>query len=292
MKTLDELREELHEHGLDAYFETLAPWAKNALHITLDVQDDADIPVGVSKFGGRPDLPAGVEWFRTEAGTPMTFLAQINFAETVPYDLDSKLPQNGILYLFYDCSDYGIPWGYDPEDSDAWNVFFYDGDTAFLSRREAPEDLGQDYNGGIFGSAKMYFESVMELPSDDSDLLRNLDPPLDRKQIIRYLGRLCTQQSAYVNKLLGHAAPVQNGMELQCEYVTHGIHYWNTEERARGESMGLDQNAARWNLLMQIECNKEIGMIWGDMGALFLWISDEDLAARNFENAWLIPQSY
>lgn len=292
MKTLDELREELHEQGLDAYFETLAPLAKNALHITLDVQDDADISVGVSKFGGRPDLPAEVEWFRTGSGTPMTFLAQINFAETAAYDLDNKLPKNGILYLFYDCSDEGIPWGSDPEDSDAWNVLFYEGDTAFLSRREAPEDLGQDYNGGIFGSAKMYFDAAMELPSVNSDLIKHLNPPLDRNQRIRYRDLLRTQPGADVNKLLGHAEPVQNGMELQCEYVTHGIHYWNTEERARGESMGLDQNAARWNLLMQIECNKEIGMIWGDMGALFLWISDEDLAARTFENAWLIPQSY
>lgn len=56
--------------------------------------------------------------------------------------------------------------------------------------------------------------------------------------------------------------------------------------------MGLDKNAARWNLLMQIDCNKEIGMIWGDMGQLYLWITGEDLAARNFGNAWLIPQCY
>lgn len=292
MKILDELREEMGKCGLDAYFETLAPLAKNSIRIVLDVQGDENIPIGVSKFGGCPDLPAEVEWFRTGSGTPMTFLAQINFAETVAYDLDNKLPKYGTLYIFYDCSDDGIPWGFDPEDSDAWNVFFYDGDTTFLSRREAPEDLGQDYNGGIFGSAKMFFDAVMELPSVNSDLIKNLDSPLDRKQIIRYLKWLCTQQGAYANKLLGHADPVQNGMELQCEYVTHGIHYWNTEEFARGESMGLDKNAARWNLLMQIECNKEIGMIWGDMGALFLWITDEDLAARNFENVWLIPQSY
>lgn len=40
---------------------------------------------------------------------------------------------------------------------------------------------------------------------------------------------------------------------------------------------------------MQIDSNKEIGMIWGYMGQLYLWITDEDLAARNLENAWMIP---
>lgn len=29
---------------------------------------------------------------------------------------------------------------------------------------------------------------------------------------------------------------------------------------------------------------------WGDMGRLYLWITNEDLAARNFENCWLILQ--
>lgn len=225
MKTLDELREEMRKSGLDAYFDALAPLAKNSIRIALDVQDDKDIPIGVSKFGGCPDLPAGVEWFRTGSGTPMTFLAQINFAETAAYDLDNKLPKKGRLYIFYDCSEDGIPWGCDPEDSDAWNVIFYDGDTALLSRREPPGDLGQDYNGGIFGSARMHFDAALELPSVNSDLLKNLDSPLDRNQRSRYLNWLCTQPGAYANKMLGHAEPVQNGMELQCEYVTHGIHY-------------------------------------------------------------------
>ena len=290
MKTLDELREEMTESGLDAYFEALAPLAKNALQVTLDVQDDDDLPVGVSKFGGCPDLPAGVEWFRTESDIPMSFVAQVNFAEAAPYDLEHKLPKNGMLYFFYDCSPDGMPWGFDPEDADGWKVYFYDGDPAAISRREVPEDLEEDDNGIIFGAARMCFEAAMELPSPESDLTNSLDLPDDDDLQDRYWEWLEDQGDELINKLLGHADPVQSGMELECEYVTNKINCGSPEGYAIAKSRGLDKNAVRWNLLMQVDSNEDIGMMWGDMGRLYLWITNEDLAARNFEKTWLILQ--
>lgn len=139
MKTLDVLREEMTECGLTEYFDAMAPLARNAVRITLEVQDDEDLPIGVSKLGGSPDLPAGVKWFRTsKTDIPMSFIGQVNFAEAAPYDHENKLPAKGMLYFFYDCSPDGMPWGFGPEDSDGWKVFFYDGDLSVLSRQEAP----------------------------------------------------------------------------------------------------------------------------------------------------------
>lgn len=290
MKTLDELREEMSESGLDAYFDALAPLAKNSIQVTLDVQDDDDLPIGVSKFGGCPDLPAGVEWFRTEADIPMSFVAQINFAETAPYDLEHKLPNHGMLYFFYDCSPDGMPWGFDPEDADGWKVYFYDGDPATLSRREVPDDLEDDDNGMIFDAARMCFESSMELPSPESDLTNNLDLPDDDDLQDRYWDWMEEQGDEPINKLLGHADTVQGGMELECEYVTNKINCGTPEGYAIAKSKGLDKNASRWNLLLQVDSNEDIGMMWGDMGRLYLWITDEDLAARNFGKTWLILQ--
>lgn len=290
MKTLDKLREEMSECNLDAYFDALAPLAKNAIQITLDVQDDDDLPVGISKFGGCPDLPAGVEWFRTESDIPMSFVAQVNFAETSPYDLEHKLPKNGMLYFFYDCSADGMPWGFDPEDADGWKVYFYEGDPAAISRREVPEDLEEDDNGIIFGAARMCFEAAMELPSPESDLTNNLDLPDDDDLQDRYWEWLEDRGEELINKVLGHADPVQSGMELECEYVTNKINCGTPEGYAIAKFRGLEKNASRWNLLMQVDSNEDIGMMWGDMGRLYLWITDEDLAARNFENTWLILQ--
>lgn len=291
MKTLEELRVEMDERGLSDYYDTMAPLAKNSIQITLAEQEDEDIPVGASKFGGLPDLPEGVEWFRTgETDIPMSFVAQVNFAEAAPYDLEQKLPESGMLYFFYDCSSDGMPWGFNPKDADGWKVFFYDGDLGALSRVNAPEDLDEDDNGMVFGSARMCFEAGMELPALESDLTLDLDLPEDDELQDTYWEYMDEIHEEVINKLLGHADPVQNGMELECEYVTQNINCGTPDGYQIAKSKGLDMNAGRWNLLMQVDSNEEIGMMWGDMGRLYIWITNEDLAARKFENCWLILQ--
>ena len=203
MKTLEEIREEMSECGLSDYFNALAPLAKNSVQISLDIQDEEDIPLGSSKFGGHPDLPADIEWFRMDlVDIPMSFIAQVNFAEVAPFDLEHKLPERGMLYFFYDCSPDGMPWGFNPEDSDGWKVYFYDGDPAALSRKDAPADLDEDDNGMIFGSARMCFESVMELPSTESDLTNNLDFPDDDDLQDQYWEWLDENGSEICNKIL------------------------------------------------------------------------------------------
>lgn len=290
MKTLEQLKQEMCDRGLPGYYEVLAPFAKNAVRITLGQQSDASIPIGCSKFGGCPDLPDGVVWFRNpETEVPMSFIGQINFAETAPYDFEHKLPDHGILYFFYDCSPDGMPWGFNPEDSSGWKVFFHEGSLSALSRTDAPEDLEEDENGMVFGAARMVFNGCMELPSPESDLNNGLRFPDDEDEDL-YWELIDEQSEEMINKLLGHADPVQNGMELECEYVTHQINCGTPDGYRTAKAKGLDKNAHRWNLLLQVDSNEEIGMMWGDLGRLYLWITDEDLAARNFENSWLILQ--
>lgn len=291
MKTLEQLREEMDERGLLGYYDALAPLAKNSIQITLDVLEDEDIPVGASKFGGLPDLPTDVEWFRNEeTDIPMSFVGQVNFGEATPYDAEHKLPDSGMLYFFYDCSPDGMHWGFNPEDANGWKVFFYDGDMAALSRREAPEDLEEDDNGTVFGTARMCFEAGMELPAPESDLTNDLDLPEDEETEDAYWEYMDELHEECINKLLGHADPVQSGMELECEYVTQGINSGTPEGYQTAKSKGLDKNAGRWNLLMQVDSNEDIGMMWGDLGRIYLWITSEDLEARKFENCWLILQ--
>lgn len=219
----------------------------------------------------------------------MSFVAQINFAEVASLDFEHRLPERGILYFFYDCSIDGMPWGFDPEDSAGWKVSFYDGDTP-LSRTAAPHDLEENENGIVFGSAGMQFASAPELPSPESDLANDLAFPKDPALQDRYWAWLDEQATDLSNKLLGHADPIQGGMELECEYVTHGIDCGSPVGYQLAKSRGLNKNASHWNLLLQVDSNENIGMMWGDLGRLYLWITDEDLAARKFENCWLILQ--
>lgn len=293
MKTLEELKEEMSAFGLADYFDVLAPLAKQSIRITLDTRDENTLPIGASKFGGCPDLPGDVAWFRMErANIPLSFIGQVNLAEIAPFDLEHKLPECGMLYFFYDCSTApdGMPWGFAPEDSDGWRVYFYDGDMSALSRKAPPADLKENENGMLFGTSGMHFETVAELPSTESDLTDGLDVPDDEELQDRYWQWLDEHTPELSNKLLGHADNVQGGMELECEYVTHGNNCGTSDGYRIGKSEELDKNAAHWNLLLQVDSNENIGMMWCDAGRLYFWITDEDLANRAFENCWMVLQ--
>lgn len=279
---MKELEREMRQKGIGGYFDALKPLAKNAVHMELDVAEDDEIPVGASKMGGCPDLPAGMEWPRMASGIPLSFIAQIDFGEVKPHDLENKLPDRGVLSFFYDCSDEGMPWGFDPKDADGWRVLFHDGN-APLERLGTPEDLEV-----TFDAARLSFEAAAELPCYDSDLCNDLDLPEEEED--DYWDWLEEKEDLPGNKLLGHSDNIQSGMELECEYVTSGIYCGNPDGYEEAKRRGLDKNAVRWNLLMQVESNEDIGMMWGDLGRLYLWITAEDLEARRFENTWLILQ--
>src|SRR5262249_22142633 len=63
-------------------------------------------PVGGTRAGGRPDLPDGVEWPRTEeTDEPMPFVLQVNLAEAAPFDVEGTLPKTGLLSFFFYTED-------------------------------------------------------------------------------------------------------------------------------------------------------------------------------------------
>lgn len=274
---MDELKQEMLEHGLGGLFEALSPYAKNAVCMELQ---EAGCAIGESKMGGEPDLPAGTTWPRTREGVALSFIAQINFAQVHPYDVDGVLPEAGMLWFFYDCSDEGMPWGYNPEDADGWKVLY--AENGALEPEKAPDDLEV-----TFSEARITFETKVDLLSTDSDLCDDLDLP--DEEMDDYFDWL-DERECSGNKLLGHSDCIQGGMELECEYVTHGVYCGDPSGYEKAKKLGLNKNAARWNLLMQVESNEDLGMMWGDLGRLYLWITDEDLKARRFDKTWLILQ--
>lgn len=274
---MERIREEMLEAGLKGHYEALAPFARSAVYMELE---EGDCAIGASKMGGVPDLPLGMEWPRTEDGIPLSFIAQINFEEVRPHDKNAELPEKGMLWFFYDCSDEGMPWGFDPGDADGWRVFYRE--DAELETAEAPEELEVS-----FTEAAIRFEQRIDLPGYDSDILGDTELPEEEDDA--YFDWM-EEREGSCNKLLGHSDNIQDGMELECEYVTNGIYCGDPSGYEKAKAMGLDKNAGRWKLLMQVESNEELGMMWGDLGRLYLWITDEDLKAKRFEKTWLILQ--
>jgi hypothetical protein len=86
----------------------------------------------------------------------------------------------------------------------------------------------------------------------------------------------------------GHPLPIQGDMRIECALVTKGfdLSAWN-EAAAR-----LKSDAANWLLLLQIASDDRAGMMWGDVGNLYVWIHRDALRARRFEEARVIMQCY
>ncbi|MBT30166.1 MAG: hypothetical protein CMO01_10950 [Thalassobius sp.] len=94
------------------------------------------------------------------------------------------------------------------------------------------------------------------------------------------------------NKVLGHSDNIQNGMEVECEFVSNGINYGDENCLEESKSKKLEQNAENWSLLLQIDSNDALNMMWGDSGRIYYWIKNDDLLNRNFDNCWFCLQCY
>ncbi len=266
----------------------LFPFMTNAIIMDPVPKDDRLIAVGKSKLGGCPDLPPQVEWSCSQiTGKPLSFICQINFAETKPFDLHNELPDSGMLYFYCDTDPQTIPWGFDMTDADGFAVRYYDADPAQLKRVSPPDDLLEE--GTVFGSAALSFHSRIELPNSESDLYDMIDIPADAKAALWEKIDMDVEDET-VFKLLGHSDNIQGGMEFECEVVANGISAGDPGGYGEAERLGLRKNASRWMLLLQIDSDDELGMMWGDVGRLYLWIDKNDLKERRFEKAWLILQ--
>lgn len=281
---MEKLMQRLAELGLESYYERTKHYLRNAIHMEYTVIPEREIPVGASKLGGHPDLPAEFEWPRQEEGECLLFLLQLNLAELAPYDLDGMLPREGMLYFFYDVGPMpSVPYG----DPDGWAVRYYPGSD--VTRQCGPEDVK-----GYFASARPEFATRPEIPFLESDLV-----PREALEEGEYwkLGVFRDnyaskngQESDICHKLLGHARSVQTyGMESICE------EYYRKHHEPDGyshEEPRYPHSAERWVNLLQLDSCSELYWVWDEgYGRVYFWIEAEDLKNRRFDRVLAVSQT-
>lgn len=274
--TITDLGTILEARGLGRYFERMKGYARNAVWIDPVVVPEDQIPVGASKFGGHPDLPEDFQWPWRDEGYPLLFMGQVNLAEVAPYDAEGKLPQEGMLYFFFDVQQ--IPslfW----DEWDGWAVRYYPG--CDVTRSWGPTELP-----GYFAAARLEYTARAELPFLFSDLIHQ-----DTLEGNEYWdlwdwnidhAKKNGEESDISTKLLGHACPVQTcGMEQTCEEAYR-------KRYGAGEVPHEDPKdprcAERWLNLLQLDSHQELGWSWdGGYGRVYFWITEEDLKQRRFD---------
>ncbi|WDU45843.1 YwqG family protein [Taylorella equigenitalis] len=280
MKTLKNIQINFEKAGLNKLFDEMKRYAKNSINIFTAIERNHN--VGGSRFGGDPDLPPELEWFKNDiSGAPLNFIGQINCAEITSFDIDKKLPSNGILYFFYDIE--AFLWGFDKSDCVGSKVYYYEGPTNNLSIRPCPNEIKK------FTPCSLTFKNQIDLPEYSSQLIQE---KLSEEEYEKYLDLQDSLELEVDYKLLGHSNNIQNGMELQCELVRQGIYCGSNAAYQDPRTSEFLSDSYKWNLLLQITSNNMTDMKFGDEGALYFWIREDDLKARRFDCAWQILQSY
>jgi len=241
-----------------------------------------EVPIGLSRFGGRPDLPEewswptwdNSQWALRYAGSsnptaPLDFIAQIRL-DALPAHPDG-LPRTGLLYFFHARDG---PWGYDPTHGPGSRVLHYDGPTDALATVDMPA------NGATrpFHECALDFDLEATLPSS----------PADREGIDRDRWRELGNRihPSKFHHLGGHPREIYEEMALQCQFASNGLTGRN-DPRAAEIALG----AGDWQLLLQVDTDGDgPGWIWGDYGKLYWWIRRQDLAALRFDRTWTILQ--
>lgn len=254
-----------------------------ALHLTVS-QSAGDT---FSKIGGLPQLPSDFQWPQWK-NKPMTFLAQIDLAQ-IPAELRPEYyPSSGCLFFFYDQDQ--STWGFDPADRGSWQVIYRE------SRPTAPLDPPQDLlENGIYPEKRIQFRQVSTFPSFERLGLENQQyseiPDGTRKELMGLANEAFHGQPAH--QMGGFPGAVQDdSMELECQLVTHGLFLGDASGFQSPRRAELAPGAQDWKLLLQLDTDEDVGMMWGDCGRLYFWIREEDLIARDFSNVWMILQCY
>lgn len=226
---------------------------------------------------------------------PLSFVAQVDFAELHAVQALEGFPSAGRLLLF--CDPFDLPWG-KQEDQARARVIFLEVPAERLERRPFPTDFGGPEarrvmpRGYAFKSRLLRPEAWLLPPPQGPGPLLGLDSEAakawapDAEAYRAYEQFWCNlyarhpqtfgEQGQNIHQVGGVAVPVQAPVE---------------EEAAR--LSGADPaKAPSWRLVLQIDSDIEAGMELGDGGRLYVCLRDQDLRSRQFDRSWTILQTY
>jgi uncharacterized protein YwqG len=291
MHTAEELNARLAAAGLGSIAETIRGLVRPCYRLTPTPVSDEPLPIGTSRFGGLPDVATGFVWptlATSKEPAVMEFVGQIK-VQDLPSPVPEALPPQGLLLFF-------TRWG-------EGRVFFYPEGTPLqraVSPRPpvaaAPTGILQKIFPGLarkpephraYRPCTLTFAAGVSLPDGSSSLIGQLG--LSHADAESYVESVLEPLPDIQHQMFGYSSPVQNEMELECDFLRrHEEMEWNSPP-ARFVSATRD-----WILLLQVDTDEKDGpgWMWGDAGIVYFWIHREDLAARAFDKVICIEQCH
>jgi uncharacterized protein YwqG/predicted DNA-binding WGR domain protein len=265
------------------------------LSLRITTAPAKETAVGISKLGGRPDLPAGISWPTGKvAGREMAlpFIAQFDVAmlwrSYVGIGAIGLLPTSGMLYFFYNTADYGADY-LAPEN---WRVIYHSS-RSNLAPSEPPLPLPPllDYR-----AREVRFQTEVTLPNIETCYIggpgnNHAKVELTEEEWDAYAD-LCDKLRANQNihQMFGHADDAQpyaleNSYEsVRDVFFADGRPFKSLTPKEQNEEFHQGR------LLLQVDEEKSIKMQFGRGGRLYFFIREQDLKARDFSKVWVNEQ--
>jgi uncharacterized protein (TIGR02996 family) len=206
---------------------------------------------GSSKFGGHPDLPAGVPWPACEKG-PLGFLGQIALRDLENSQVARELPPDGLLSFFAYQEDGYQPGVVDEVPGDT--RVLYTPASRPLERQLPPPDLDVEFNG-IFPTCRLAFCESWDLPAADATALPEL------------------QEEARSEGLFE--------LRARCHPFGHHLMGYSVHSRTTDPSPGPD-----WRHLLCLDSDERLGWNWCDGEHLAVFVREEDLRTGTFARVY------
>ncbi len=277
-----ELQTLIDQHHLTPYSEALMQDIKPAIGLARTRMDDDAIPIGVSKFGGAPDLPADVVWPEWD-GKPLTFMAQINLAELDLRPFNGLLPSTGILLFFYEATSQ--PWTDTPLQGAARVIYSLSSSTPLHRRQHPVMEIDKWHTIKALPAARITPKPIWTCRYYDYP-----DKPLylPEGNFKDYMNFYTSVYSSFQPKhmMLGHAYPQQVDVRGDAEFLLWRFNNPSTDIDFDALKPGMGQ----WVTLLQIDTDDDLGVMWGDVGLIYYMIREQDLRALKFDQHWLVLQ--
>jgi uncharacterized protein YwqG len=237
--------------------------------VRLHATDDADAVV--ARLGGLPRLPDDVEWPTWSGHGPLSFIGELDCERLTGFPLDVPLPSTGRLLFFYRDGAYDD----DPVTVGTWDAATLEGARALHvddgSPREAPEGTTtypeQRYAGRSVVTAPDWqhpdLEAAFTSPGQDAASL--MEHPVTAEA---FAEELRARHHGPGHQVGGYADPVQGPVE-------HEVALAALANQVRHGDPRLDEEALRWELLLQVDTDDDLEMMWGDIGTLY-WMTRGD----------------
>ena len=93
------------------------------------------------------------------------------------------------------------------------------------------------------------------------------------------------------HQMFGNPLPEQSDdMELESELGLRGIFTLDPAGWGDLNRREVKKGATDWRLLLQIDTDDELDMIWGDGGLLYFWVREQDARKGDFSKVWMSLQ--